>query len=45
MHSHGFSVTAGLATRLVQIMGSGSVRRCVSVMLEYHGNSSHDNDT
>ena len=44
-HSYDLSVTVGLITRLVRVMGASSVQRCVSIMLEYHGSSSHDDDT
>ena len=45
MHSHGLSVTVGLATQLVRVMRGSSVQRYVSIVLEYHGNNTHDDDT
>ena len=45
MHSHGLSVIVGLATQLVQAMGASGVQRCVSIVLKYHGSSSHEDDT
>jgi len=35
----------GLATKLVRDMGISSVQRCVSIVLEYHGSSSHNGNT
>jgi len=34
-----------MITQLVEIMGVKSVQRCVSIVLEYHGGSSHDETT
>jgi len=45
VHSHGLSVTVGLATRLVRAIRDVSVLRYVGIELEYHGSSSHDDDT
>ena len=45
MHSYDLSAIVGLATQLAQVMEVDSVQRCVSIMLKYHGSSSHDGDT
>ena len=44
VHSHVLSVTIGLATQLVQTWGS-TVYRDVLALLQYHGCSSHVDDT
>ena len=42
MHSYDLSAIVGLATQLVRVMGVDIVHRCVSITLEYHGRSPHD---
>lgn len=47
VHSHGLSVTVGLATQLVRVMRGSSVQRdmlalCWSIMEEIHMRTTHD---